>query len=525
MPKIRRGTIVQTLNTISIFRFSTFWLAIVWLVFGASAPTALADGIISSDFVFQLDNSVFKTPDYAFKNLLTAPAVIDLPDQVIQDQAPVNVTGIQAELKYDFETSTEYPVLGAETAIASKSISGRLKLAKIDVDSDIVINDGGATAIGHLKATCTNVVVTLTPGKAKALGSIAVVLDNSGQPVIRVPWFQVTWTEDAWQVGDVTCTGARNFSVRAKKSLTDYFKKSASFAPQFKSFIEETAATQQAKIREFLAKPIDLNLGLPRIKAKAYPQKIEAIAGDKFQLRGRLDIAFENGAFNETKTLPMTAAPATQSGFAVALPDGILQAVNEMSYRSGYDSTRKAGSAITSFQTFRDSGLAVSIVWPELGRYPKEMDFIFDFFADEQPQILSAAGDGAGALVGRISASMQTKVWAQKFALPIQYGVFGTFRTPIQAQYKLSFVPDGNGSSLQVAFQSIDTDLKYVWDPSYKPESSSVDVERLSSEIRDGLIKDPLSFSIRAFPLTESLQLRASGLRRSSGWLYLDFMK
>lgn len=523
LSKSFRATIVQSLDKISNICSIGSMLAVGIVL--AIPMSVRADGIVSTDFVLQLDNSVFQTPDYAFKKLLVAPPVINLPDQIIQDQAPVHVTGIQAELKYDFETATEYPVLGAETTIATKSITGRIKIAKIDVDANIVINDGGATAIGRLKATCTDVVVTLKPGKAQALGSIAILLDTEGQPLIKIPWFQVRWSEDAWQVGDVNCTGARNFGVRAKKSLMDYFKKSEAFAPQFKSFIEETAAKQQIKIREFLQTPVDLNLGLARTNVKAYPQRLEMVSGDRFQLRGRIDFAFESGILNETKALALSASVPTQKGFALMLPEGILKAVNEMAYRTGYYTTRRMGSAIAAFQKFRDSGLAVSFVWPELGKYPKEMDFIFDFHGDTQPQLLSFDSNAGGALIGRVLASLRVSVWAQKFSLPVEYSRMGVFETPVQADYQLSFQPHATGSKLQISFATLDANLSYVWDPTYKPEADSVDTETLASEIKNGFLKEPLSFEVDAFPLTPSLRLRASGLRRTNGSLILDLMK
>lgn len=519
------------LNWMASLRFSQFASTMVAASLMLAAlvgrvQTAQADGTVSADFVFQLDNSVFESSQFALKTLLNGEPVVKLPDMVVQNLVPVEVSGLEMKLKYKFETAADYPLLGTEIAVASTEFAGQLNIAKVHVDGEVHQQHGGIDVIARLKADCTDIQIEMLPGKTKAVGSLLIQLDKAGQPTLTVPWFQVQWPEDSWVVKAMSCTGAEGFDGKLKLELMNYLKNSATFASQFKSFIDEMAAEKQKEIRNFLAKPIELSLGLSRIKTSLRASRLEALRGDRFQLRGILDFVFENGAFNATTRLTEPAILPTQSGFALSLPSGLFTALNDMAYRSGYYSTRRLGSKIPAFKDFRDSGVQVSVAWPELGWYPKEMDFNFDFLTASKPHVGGVTADGNKSLIGQITGDLKVGVWAQEFSPEMNYHKFGQFFTPVVSNYSLSIGPDANGTpALHLGFSSLNVQLSYAWDPTFTPKNPSVAVETIGNAIRDALIETPTSFPLGTFSVHDGLTLKPSGFRQSGKWLLLDMKK
>jgi hypothetical protein len=508
-----RRTITQTIVGLAFFAYGV-------------APAA-ADATLSSDFVLQLNNSIFEAPQFALKNILVAEDLrVQLPDLVVQDLLPVSVSGIEFKLNYKFETAADYPLLGSEVAVASTEFGGMLNIAKLHVDGEVHQNHGGIEVIGHLNATCTDIQVELLPGKAKAVGSVLVQIDAAGKPTLTVPWFDVSWPEDAWVVRAVTCTGAEGFDYKLKEELIKYLKNSASFASQFKSFIDSTAADYQTLLRSTFAQPIEFSLGIPGVKSRLRADRIEALRGDRFQLRGVVDFAFESSTYNEDVKLTANSELKSQSGFTLALPNEFVGAFSDLSYRTGHQSMRRQGAEMTAFKSFREDSFAVSIAWPELGWYPKEMDFRFDFKTALKPKFGPLKSDGAGALIGGMTTNVKVDVWAQEFTSQMRYHKFGQFSSPVAAQYALSIGKDALGEpTLELAFSDLALTLAYAWDPTFTPRNPSVGVELIGDTLRKSLLATPTSFSIGHFNVHENLTLKPSAFRQTGPWLLLDFKK
>lgn len=511
-------------------RFNSFiWtktiVAVAALLTCVSA--AQADGTLSSDFVLQLDNSVFEAPQFELKKILSADGLkVQLPDMVVQNLLPVYVSGVSFSLNYKFETAADYPLLGTEVAAASTDFSGTLNIAKVHVNGDVREVHDGIEVIGHLNATCTDVKIELLPGKAKALGSILVQVDENGMPTLSVPWFDVSWLEDAWAVTSVSCTGAEGFDHKLKAELIKYLKSSASFAPQFKSFIEKTAADYQALLRDTFSQPFELPLGIRGVKSYLHAGKIEALRGDRFQLRGVVDFVFSSSSYNQSVKLSEKATLPIQRGFSLALPNGFISALSDMSYRAGFQKMTELGSTMKAFRDFRENGFEVSVAWPELGWYPKEMDFRFDFKTSTQPKFSALKGNGSGALIGDLTGNLNVDVWAQEFTAQMKYHKFGHFLSPLSAQYTLSIVSDSAGvPSLQLTFASLTMPLTYVWDPGYTAKNPAVATDLIGDQIRDALLASPNTFALGTFEVHENLKFKPSALRQLGSWLLLDFKK
>ena len=515
---------LQNLST-KVVQLGSWVLGLVWGLSVFVATPARADGVVASDFVFQLDNSVFQSEQFNLASLLEGSPIVTFPDLVIQDRVPIEVSGIQAQLNYKFHAASTYPVLGAQVAIASQEISADLTIAKIHVDAvtEEIVN--GITVIGRVKGTCSNVKVKLRAGVAKAYGAVAVLVDQQGLPKVSVPWFHVEWPANAWDVGTLNCTGARGFDKKVKPGLENYLKDSSTFLPQFKTYIDDQVAFIQAGIRDWFLAPIEVPLGIRGTKTLIYPKRIEALKGPKFQVRGTLEHAFENAIFNDRVELEESSGLPVQTGFSLALPNGFLKAMSDMAYRSGFYNLRKMGSEMQGFRDFRDSGVAVAVVWPELGWYPKEMDFAFDFLPAGQPVVGQVSADSSGGLVGPVQGDLKVNVWSQEFSTEVKYRKFGQFLSPIHSSVRFSVMDVGGTPKLHMGFPALGMDLSYAWDPTYPVRNDSVDSVTIRDSVRDSFMKDGLSFDLGKLPLNEKLILAPSGFRQSGNWLLLDFKK
>lgn len=168
----------------------------------------------------------------------------------------------------------------------------------------------------------------------------------------------------------------------------------------------------------------------------------------------------------------------------------------------------------------------MSVAWPELGWYPKEMDFNFDFLAATKPQVGAVSADGNKSLVGQIAGDLKVGVWAQEFTPEMNFHKFGQFQTPVAAMYSLSIGQDLNGApALLLGFSSLNVQLSYVWDPAFTPKNSTVAVETIGNAIKDALIESPTSFPLGTFSVHDGLTLKPSGFRQTGKWLLLDMKK
>ena len=497
--------------------------AVVAMTFAAS--TSHADGVLSTDFVFQMNNQLLQTPDLDLSKLLNGSAVIPIDDVVVAGEAPINVSGISVTLNYKVATPYQYPKLGTEINLASTNISGTVNIAKLAVDAEGDRMQNGNLVHWKVNGLCTDIVVSLPSGNAKMTGALDLLVGADGLPTLTVPWFQMNWTDGAWVVQSMNCSGANNFFFRAKIGIEAYLKSSSDFAAQFKTAIDKKASDYQTTARTKLLAPISVNVGAAGLTAVLKPAKIISLAGEQFQVRGVMDLTFASGTYKKSVALTEASSLPTQTGFTLSLPKTFLASFNSMAYASGFYNIEKKGSEISSFQSLRTSNTALSIVWTEVTHVPMTRDFIFDFSPTDIPSLSSVAWDGNTSLYGSVDLPLSINTWVQN-PTGSSYTRFNDLTTPISATYVLSFTQETAGPTLNIAFSKFDLKILAFWNQAYvtaNPDyNSTFDAASIGTSLTSSMTTTPTQMLIGSFAVTSALSLKPSAFRKTGNWLLLD---
>jgi hypothetical protein len=178
--KIMRGAL-KFLKSSTDIQYMRQWsssliiLGVVLLVLGFSR-SALADAVVKSDFVFQLDNSIFDDPKLDFLSRLQGHEEINMNDTLIQGEVPATVHGIHASMDYKLKASSRQIVLGAEQALESDTLNVNLLIDQIAVDTIVRRMVGGVLIEARVQGTCTAIPMSLSAGKAKVVGALKAAL-------------------------------------------------------------------------------------------------------------------------------------------------------------------------------------------------------------------------------------------------------------------------------------------------------------------------------------------------------------
>ncbi len=506
----------------SLFLFS-FLLATGLAI---SSEVARADGLVRSEFVFQIDNSVFNGKDYELAANLQGQDTAALADVVITDPAPVEIRGITAEYAYKLTSGTKTIFMGAEHLLTAEDLSAKLQIREASIDTIIERIEEGVKVRMRVQGRCNNLTLTLPKGKASLVATLRTSIDAQGLPEVKVPRFSVAWPADAWSIADFNCTGVDGFKEELQKGLQKYLGDSSNFQAELRRALDQRLAQIQADTRTKFLEAQALNISLPGVKATLRPRKIQNIRGDRFQIVGTVDFLFASASVNQIVDVVGGVVPATAPAFALLLPEKLLNALNDMSYKTGQLKLRQRGQEIPAFKDLLSGDVSKVIVWPELQYYPADADFLFDFAPQSKPVIGELKDLGDGTLSSSLNASLDALVWA-----PLEtkngHQRMITFQTPVQGPMRLYIDRTASGGpELKGVFSELTMNLTGFWDEVYaRTRMRSVDVSlaTFQSEISDSLKTKGLGVTLGTFTVLARKNLTPVSLGKSGGWLILNW--
>lgn len=497
-----------------IRQFGILHLVLLFTMVLSGIEVARADGTVRSEFLFQLNQSVFDAPEFDISPYLKGSESFTLPDSMFQDEAPVWVKGITGDVQYRLKTAMPKIILGAEQSVISESLAAKVTIRSVEVDAIVEKVVSGVLLRVHIQGSCSNIPVELVPGKARLLATIKAGIGLNGLPEISVPWMDIQADEGAWVIGDFSCTGFDGFKEKVQAGLKKHLSQSATIIPGVKAMIDQRASGLQAEFQSWFLEPRELNAGVEGLKITLYPTSLGQLSASGFQLRGYIDFVFANQYVNEIYQLPLKAI-GTYGNYTAAMPEELIGALNGMAYKTGRLTMRMRGQEMEGFRSFMNNGLAKYFVWPQMGRYSTDADFVFDAVAEDLPRLGTIKDDGKGSLMGQVAGNLSVLTWAPKTG---GHEKMVTFYTPVSGTYKLSI--SRATSELKFVFTSLGLNLSAKWDPDYvklRSPDLSIDTSQIASTIADSLKTDGFSISLGVLPLTSQLKLRPAALGKGAG--------
>ena len=508
---------------------------LAFVIVGSSGQPAWADGIVTSDFVFQLNDGVFNSPEFNFTSQLQGQQSFTLPDTVIAGIAPVTVSGISGSATYQMTPASSQIVLGSPISLTSSQFTVSLTIQSVSVNSVVQTIVGGTTISSSVQGTCTNIPVQLAQGAGQIAGTILTSIDSSGLPTITVPSFQVTWGAGAWTVGSFNCMGIAGFEQQVIQGIQSYLDRNASlFNVQLQAMVAAKAASYQAQIRTTFLQPRVVSSNVSGLTVTMYPTHLQNISGYNFQLAGTLQFDFSSLKAIAPKNVTATvAAPSQLFGYALLLPAATWNALNSTAYQAGFYQYQQAGSQFTSFQSLLTSWFNEFFVWPQLMAYSSNSNFQFEFYAATQPSLSAFTDNGNGTLSQAFVGTIDVLTLAPSLSDVTTAGSIPmlTFIAPIQGSATLSLVTDSNGTPmLKALFTKLamhkSAQLTGSWDADYVSNNQPnqyINYSLIQSNAISGLLSSGFSLSVGKLPFTQSLSLSPTSLQMQGTWIQINW--
>lgn len=496
------------------------------LVFGAGS--AWANGVVTSDVLMQLNNSVFASPEFTLTPLLSGHEIIPVPDMVVPSQVPVSLSGISVEASWQLNPPSNPLAIGADFPLASKSLDVRLLIQKLSVDAWVDTQVGGVTVHAHVLGECDRIPLALT-GAAQLSGVVRTGVDGGGLPAVQLMSVRAQWPASAWSVGEFNCgVGGDSFRSKVMTGLLAYFASPPpSLNDQLKTAIGSRLASFQDQLRAWFLQPRTLASGLQGVNLTLRPRAIAAVRSDGLQVAGQVDFNFASSASAPTATVSANGSgPAlSATGFQMAFPEGLPAALAAMAYQLGYFQLRQSGSQIQGFQDFLANPFLKLFIWPQLEFYSQQDPFYFDFSLSESPRfgsIVSSAGGGDGGITGQVAGTLGLLMWAPDSSAFVK---MLRFSVPLTTTYQWTMSAaggGGGGSDVQISLSGTQIALNASWEPDYYSShlvNPYIALDVLKGQFVTWVEGQSWKFHLPALQLTSTTSLSFSSVQNSGGWL------
>lgn len=429
----------------------------------------------------------------------------NIPDQSYE--APdVNVD--LAGLRLDISSRLEKPAIapGGDTVILqSRELMANFHLNSISIDQYIEREIGGVIGRFRIQAKCEDVNVSLKPGQGVFRMSLTPVFSGSLVSA-RVNSVDLSWTPDGWSVGELKCTGAQGFDDIIRSEIQKLVG-DPSLVEKYKGTLLEYVQNYVQGRSIDIATTRTLTAIRPDIQTTL---RITGLVGATVNtiLRGTVRVEFskteeQDRVFLKLSDLDFAATVST--GAVLRLPDEFLPSIAKEAFRAGTFIGRFSSKQLPGFETLMRSRIAQLLVWPELTKFSKSAEFLFDVRTTKD---LSLKGKD-------LKYKVQTKLHAQMYAPKKgRYVRFMDFAIPLRSEVQLS-VSDGKMSA---KFGKVKLDLIHSWEDCYENKYCPYRRfarEKIGDRIEDSLEGARPSFALPPIPVTDTLSLRVQRVESS----------
>jgi len=484
------------------FSLKAFFLGIILIL--STPTTASGAWELSSEFKLQLHIGLLDSLIKDFWSSLGRKQTIPLSNIQINDPIPISITGIRANIEYEFSEPQRIE-RSREWELKSNAISAELHIDNINATQIIEKDIGGIIVRIRLEAECHNIRLSLPQGLSYINTHLRTDINN-GQIKISMPFFDANWNEGAWQVQSMTCTGAEGFDqVVANEAL-----KKLSSLHNFNNEIETELSKQLALLSEkssvlLLAKR-ELTTDQEYLKISFEPNEVIEGEEDSIEVDGILKFTYPNISKNEnishffslTKNdLELIEKDPLKSS-RLLLPFHTIRGLIMGGYLSGKLNYSMRSYEIPAFQSLMQSRWKQFFAWPDLMRFRKNTTFLFQFLASGPPSFENPKTGGAGEITGLLTLPLSARMYAPQNSTYVPYA---EFQSMLAGNTKLKLLKNG-----KVKFQ-INTDklkINYRWSQKYLEKyepSEYIAVGLMSDALKDSLNAEGLELTIPSIPI------------------------
>lgn len=465
------------------------------------APVANADVQVSAPYAMVLSD---KEMESLFSKLsFTGTESQKLEDFLIEQPFKTHLENISMVGSYDARVSSGASAL--DFVFSAKMSGVSLHVGKISTDSVIDRIVGGIHVQIFLKGQCENVVIksldiaTLTTGVRFQLGSHGIEPVMGSLDLSTLP---------QWQIDMGKCQGPLGYDkallAEIKNILSNKTEVQKIISNPIKSKVQSVVAGLNSKVFAPQEMPI---AGVATVRI--VPQSLELASPSAFIMKGTATAIFksptqENIAIDDVAFLTKSKTAST-TGFYLSqkwIHQSIAKAQN-----LGLIGYSFKSSAVESLKSLFSSRLYQFFLWPDLMRFSKSAEFLFDFkvTALERLSFLYTSGD---ALWYDVQAKGKVKTQAPEKKGYVHYGDFSaSLKSRVWVKLHKGIAVIGG---YQPSFG-----LGFIWDSLYlklfRPTqgiSSSYFARKIESTLKD----ERYTLTLPSLDVSEDVKMRAEML-------------
>lgn len=406
-------------------------------------------------------------------------------------------------LQFDYQVRSLQTEKGKRFAAVVAIPSAQAQIAGFHVDSLVIREVDGVKVKAHLKIDCANLVL-------QAKRSFAMTMTGQIQNPLAVVIEQVAVPADPdlWTVRADQCVGPTGVAEYLTTQVNQLWREDSDLR---RSIIIEL----NKKIQSWIASHTSLNYNFAKMNAIMFLKAEEVLdAPTHLNIRLRADISTSKNCpiFNQTGTLAPATLTTLSQGTRLLLPAKLARLWTQCLHEMGSFFRRDYSRNLTAFKNFRNS-LAASVVWPDLTRFSKSTEFVFNTVTDEKFVLYPRPPTAARTL----SYSLRTNVLTTMRRLSDQTEIpYVTFGGPMEALVAVTLKPGKFASPGQLSFVvqgDVTLDLRHRFDaPKSEISNPLIDLDKIEPEIAQTIKSQGFSYPIAPFELNKSRQLHMNGL-------------
>jgi hypothetical protein len=197
---------------------------------------------------------------------------------------------------------------------------------------------------------------------------------------------------------------------------------------------------------------------------------------------------------------------SASAGAMIRVPEEFVLAVVKQAFGASSWSKRTYSRQIPGFSALMRSRFAQFFVWPELIKFPKSTEFLFDIYS---PKNIEVSGEN---LKYQVQASLQAQMHAPKQG---KYIPFMDFSIPFSSQVQLSVAK----GKVAAKFSGVALSLRESWAPSYVEKyhpTRAFARTKINKRIRAAAEGAATSYTLPRIPLTDELSLQVQKVQKAA---------
>lgn len=497
---------------------------ILLLTSALAASPANAQYSVKSQFELLLGEKLFDQVIGDFGSALQGRQEIKINDLAVQSQGiPVSIQGIRTELTYDFPAPKRVPGGAREWEVSTDALGAKLYVDKIRASGRILRVMDGIRVWIDVNAECSGLVMSLPVGSSRVSARVrAEVADN--QVKLSLPSYEASWKPGAWNVEAVRCTGVEGFEEIVKeealKALATYQSIDAPVREQvMKKFAEWSQAASGILFSEQ-----EIPTGKDYVRAYVTPSFARE-NGNGLLLGGDLRFEYPNvAAGQQIEQVHLLKAARAGNGAVEAgnilLPFAAIKSLLMGEYFAGKLEQTVSSRDIPAFSSFMTDRFAQFWVFPELGRYPTNAEFRFQFLPVGPPAFAGERMGAGGAILGDLSMPLAVRLHSYvsgAFAPMVE------FRSLAAGPASLRLAA---GGKIEFAMQASKQPVSFGWEQTYLKKyqpDTRISVDTIMDKVRASLSTQAFNLALPAIEIG-SLGLKPASWGLEGGNLRVNFV-